>query len=130
MIILMLGDVHGDICHLPAVVVAERPAAVIFLGDIESPVPFDELVAEIEACREQVYQAAGVRDFNLNSTQQLGEVLRVQQVQEQQVVQLPQAPLSRSLLPLRSLLPIEKGAFQLTVAEIRQCAVVHCEGWR
>lgn len=31
--------------------------------------------AEIEACREQVYQAAGVRDFNLNSTQQLGEVL-------------------------------------------------------
>ena len=50
--ILMLGDVHGDICHLPAVVVAERPAAVIFLGDIESPVPFDELVAEISTLTE------------------------------------------------------------------------------
>ena len=50
--ILMLGDVHGDISHLPAVVALEQPAAVIFLGDIESPVPFDKFVAEISTMTE------------------------------------------------------------------------------
>ena len=32
-------------------------------------------IAEIEACRSQVIEACGVGPFNLNSTQQLGEVL-------------------------------------------------------
>ncbi len=32
-------------------------------------------VADIEAARQQVYTACGVKGFNLNSTQQLGEVL-------------------------------------------------------
>lgn len=50
--ILMLGDVHGDISHLPALVAEVKPAAVIFLGDIESPVPFQEFVEEITALTE------------------------------------------------------------------------------
>ena len=50
--ILMLGDVHGDIRHLPRVIAQERPAAVIFLGDIEAPLPFEDFVAEIAALTE------------------------------------------------------------------------------
>lgn len=45
--IYLLGDVHGDIGHLWRVLEKECPAAVIFLGDIESPVPFDEFVEEL-----------------------------------------------------------------------------------
>lgn len=50
--ILMLGDVHGDIRHLPAVIEAEKPAAVIFLGDIEAPVVFEEFLGELMSMTE------------------------------------------------------------------------------
>jgi hypothetical protein len=48
----MLGDVHGDISHLPAVVEAGRPAAVIFLGDIEAPTSFDVFLGDLMAITE------------------------------------------------------------------------------
>ena len=32
--ILMFGDVHSDFRHVLPVVQAEKPAAIIFLGDI------------------------------------------------------------------------------------------------
>ena len=50
--ILMLGDVHGDIGHLRRAIESERPVAVIFLGDIESPVAFEKFVAELMAMTE------------------------------------------------------------------------------
>lgn len=50
--IYMLGDVHGDISHLLPALERERPAAVIFLGDIESPCPFHEFVRDISALTE------------------------------------------------------------------------------
>jgi predicted phosphodiesterase len=50
--ILMLGDVHGDIDHLPYLIDEIKPAAVIFLGDIEAPLPFQHFVAEISALTE------------------------------------------------------------------------------
>lgn len=59
--ILMLGDVHGDIHHLADVVAREQPAAVIFLGDIESPVPFDDFVADI-AAQTEVWWIPGNHD--------------------------------------------------------------------
>ena len=59
--ILMLGDVHGDIRHLPAVIEAERPAAVIFLGDIEAPSNFDVFLGDLMAMT-QVWWIPGNHD--------------------------------------------------------------------
>ncbi len=50
--IYLLGDVHGDIRHVMRALENERPAAVIFLGDIESPVAFEQFVAELMTLTE------------------------------------------------------------------------------
>lgn len=50
--ILMLGDVHGDVSHLLSVIKAEEPDAIIFLGDIESPIPFEEFIADLAVFTE------------------------------------------------------------------------------
>ena len=50
--ILMLGDVHGDVRHLLSVIKAEEPDAIIFLGDIESPIPFEEFIADLAVFTE------------------------------------------------------------------------------
>lgn len=47
--IYLLGDVHGSIDHLLPLIEAQRPEALIFLGDIESPVDFGRYVSELEA---------------------------------------------------------------------------------
>lgn len=45
--ILFLGDVHGDFCHILPVVQKLNPAATIFLGDLELQRPLEEEVAEL-----------------------------------------------------------------------------------
>jgi predicted phosphodiesterase len=47
--IFFLGDVHGRFDHVFQTVEQHRPDAVIFLGDIEAPFPFLELLAPILA---------------------------------------------------------------------------------
>jgi predicted phosphodiesterase len=59
--ILIFGDVHGQIDHLYAAIEAEKPSAVIFLGDIESPVRFDRFVSEIES-KTEVWWIQGNHD--------------------------------------------------------------------
>ena len=62
--IWMLGDVHGNFDHVLETVKAsgEKPAAVIFLGDLECPVSFSECVAEIEAAGIQCWAIPGNHD--------------------------------------------------------------------
>lgn len=44
--ILMFGDVHGNFGHVLSAVEAEKPAAIIFLGDIQAQKSFELEVAE------------------------------------------------------------------------------------
>jgi len=60
--ILFAGDPHGRFEHLFAVVRAQRPQALILLGDIEAPVPLQELMAPIEALGTQVWFIPGNHD--------------------------------------------------------------------
>lgn len=64
MLIWMLGDVHGNFDHVLETVKAsrERPAAVIFLGDLECPAPFSACVAGIEAAGIQCWAIPGNHD--------------------------------------------------------------------
>lgn len=63
-LIWLLGDVHGNFDHVLETVKSsgERPAAVIFLGDLECPVPFTECVAEIESAGIQCWAIPGNHD--------------------------------------------------------------------
>lgn len=45
--ILFFGDVHGDVRHVLPAVVKHRPAAVIFLGDIQADKPLEQVLAPI-----------------------------------------------------------------------------------
>lgn len=45
--IYLLGDVHGNFEHVLELVERDRPAAIIFLGDLECQQPLHELVAPI-----------------------------------------------------------------------------------
>jgi hypothetical protein len=49
--IWFLGDVHGNFDHLPGLVAsaAVRPSAIVFLGDLDCPAPYEQCVAGIEA---------------------------------------------------------------------------------
>lgn len=62
--IWMLGDVHGNFDHVLETVQAfgEKPAAAIFLGDLECQVLFSECVAEIEAAGIQCWAIPGNHD--------------------------------------------------------------------
>ncbi|MHB1798539.1 MAG: metallophosphoesterase family protein [Vulcanimicrobiaceae bacterium] len=60
--ILFAGDPHGRFEHLLTVVRAQRPQALILLGDIEAPVPLQELMAPIEALGTQVWFIPGNHD--------------------------------------------------------------------
>ena len=60
--ILFAGDPHGQFNHLLAVVRAQRPQALVLLGDIEAPVPLQEVMAPIEALGTQVWFIPGNHD--------------------------------------------------------------------
>lgn len=62
--IWILGDNHGHFDHVMQAVktTGEHPAAVIFLGDLECPVPFSQCVAEIEAAGIRCYAIPGNHD--------------------------------------------------------------------
>lgn len=45
--IFFCGDCHGQFDHVIEAVQAFRPAAVVLLGDMESPAPLDEILAPI-----------------------------------------------------------------------------------
>lgn len=59
--ILMFGDVHGDFKHVLPVVQKEKPAAVIFLGDLDLDRPFEQEIAQIKKLTE-VYFIHGNHD--------------------------------------------------------------------
>lgn len=63
-VIWILGDNHGVFEHILEIVevCGERPAAVIFLGDLECPVPFSDCVAEIEAAGIECWVIPGNHD--------------------------------------------------------------------
>ncbi len=63
----MLGDVHGDLRHVLPIVKQVKPAAVIFLGDLELGRPFEEEVAEVMQLTE-VYFIHGNHDTNTVTT--------------------------------------------------------------
>ena len=45
--ILMFGDVHGSFKHVLPVVNKHKPAAIIFLGDLEAERPLEQELAEV-----------------------------------------------------------------------------------
>lgn len=59
--ILFFGDVHGDFKHVLPVVQKEKPAAVIFLGDLDLDRPFEQEAAQIMNLTE-VYFIHGNHD--------------------------------------------------------------------
>lgn len=59
--ILMLGDVHGNFRHVERVVDEHRPAAVIFLGDIEAKEPLHEILKGVMD-KTEVYWIPGNHD--------------------------------------------------------------------
>jgi len=63
-IIWILGDNHGIFDYVLKTVHAsdERPAAVIFLGDLECPIPFSDCVADIEAAGIECWVIPGNHD--------------------------------------------------------------------
>lgn len=63
-IIWILGDNHGVFEHVMETVKAsgERPAAVIFLGDLECPIPFSDCVADIKSAGIECWVIPGNHD--------------------------------------------------------------------
>lgn len=59
--ILMFGDVHSDFRHVLPVVQAEKPTAIIFLGDIQAQRPLEQELAEVMDITE-VYFIPGNHD--------------------------------------------------------------------
>lgn len=45
--ILMFGDVHGDFRHVLPTVEAEKPKAIVLLGDIEAQQPLERELANV-----------------------------------------------------------------------------------
>lgn len=68
-LIWMLGDVHGRFDHVLETVqsTGERPAAVIFLGDLQCQVPFSECVSDIEAAGIECWAIHGNHDTDSES---------------------------------------------------------------
>ena len=63
-IIWILGDNHGTFEHMleTVKVSGEKPAAVVFLGDLECPIPFSDCVADIEAAGIRCWVIPGNHD--------------------------------------------------------------------
>ena len=59
--ILMFGDVHSDFSHVLPVVQAEKPSAIIFLGDLQAQHPLEQELAEVMGLTE-VYFIHGNHD--------------------------------------------------------------------
>ncbi len=59
--ILFFGDVHGDFRHVERIVARYRPAAIIFLGDLEAPAPLEQVLARVLA-QTQVWYIHGNHD--------------------------------------------------------------------
>lgn len=59
--ILMFGDVHSDFSHVLPVVQAEKPAAIIFLSDIQAQRPLEQELAKVMDITE-VYFIPGNHD--------------------------------------------------------------------
>ena len=59
--ILMFGDVHSDFSHVLPVVLAEKPTAIIFLGDLQAQHPLEQELAEVMGLTE-VYFIHGNHD--------------------------------------------------------------------
>lgn len=57
----MFGDVHGDFKHVLPVVQKEKPAAVIFLGDLDLDRPLEQEIAQVMKLTE-VYFIHGNHD--------------------------------------------------------------------
>jgi predicted phosphodiesterase len=63
-VIWLLGDVHSHFDHIEVAIAAAatKPAAVIFLGDIEAPIPLWECCADIEKLGVEWYWVIGNHD--------------------------------------------------------------------
>lgn len=59
--ILMFGDTHGNFGHVLPHVLAEKPAAIIFLGDLQAQQPLEKELAEVMLLTE-VYWIPGNHD--------------------------------------------------------------------
>ncbi len=73
--ILMFGDVHGDFKHVLPVVQKEKPAAIIFLGDLDLVRPFEQEIASITKLTEVYFihgnhdtDSQGTHDYLFNSS--------------------------------------------------------------
>ena len=62
--IWLLGDVHSHFDHIEKALDAakDKPAAVIFLGDIEAPIPFEDCIEGILKRGAEVYWIRGNHD--------------------------------------------------------------------
>ncbi len=67
--IWFLGDVHAEFGHIYRALeaAAVRPVAVVFVGDIESPTPFDEVIERIESYSTVAYWIIGNHDTDSES---------------------------------------------------------------
>ncbi|MBK9623060.1 MAG: metallophosphoesterase [Rhodocyclaceae bacterium] len=67
--IWFLGDVHAEFEHIYRAIeaAAVRPVAVVFLGDIESPMPFDAVIGRIESYGVRAYWIIGNHDTDSES---------------------------------------------------------------
>lgn len=50
--IFMCGDVHGDFRHILPAVQKHKPAAIIFLGDLQAQQPLEQVLADVMALAE------------------------------------------------------------------------------
>ena len=59
--ILLFGDTHGNFRHVIPAVIAEKPAAIIFLGDLQAQKPLEKELADVIHLTE-VYWIHGNHD--------------------------------------------------------------------
>jgi predicted phosphodiesterase len=66
----LLGDVHSHFDHIEQVLDAAtvKPAAVIFLGDIEAPIPFEDFIEGILKLGAEVYWIRGNHDTDTDES--------------------------------------------------------------
>lgn len=64
--ILMFGDAHGNFGHVLPHVHAEKPAAIIFLGDLQAQQPLEKELADVMSLTE-VYWIPGNHDTDSQS---------------------------------------------------------------
>ena len=64
--ILMFGDTHGNFKHVLPAVISEKPAAIIFLGDLQAQKPLEKELANVMGLTE-VYWIPGNHDTDSKS---------------------------------------------------------------